>query len=219
MFNWIKLFKLNLFGMWIDEPPKGSGGTDESKLNKPVESENVIDNKIPYDRFKKVNDENKLLKEQAAKIETEKVEADKKRLEQEGKWQEAAELSEKRAIEAEDKAKKSNEIHIVKMREYEIGMEAKNQGIADVKDAIKLIDNSNIILNEDGTFSGMKEAVEKLKTDKAYLFVAENGSLGVHTQKPKGATMTTREELLADPIAATKLKQDNPAEFKRILGV
>lgn len=198
------------------ETSKGSEGTTETTEGT---EEKVIDNKIPYERFKKINDDNKVLKEQLSNFEKDKTEAEKKRLENEGKWQEAAELAEKKATEAEAKATKADALRIEKMQEFEIGIEAKNQGINDVNDAIKLINSSDIVINDDGTFTGIKESIEKLKTEKPYLFSDENSTnVGVHSDKAKGRTMTTREELLSDPIAATKLKKDNPAEFKRILG-
>ncbi len=175
------------------------------------------DKKIPYERFKTVNEENKTLRADMAKIEKEKTEVEKKRLEDEGKFKEAAELSEKKALVAEEKADKADKTRIEKSKDYEIGMESKMRGAVDVKDIIKLIDNSAITTNEDGTFTGITEAIEKLKEDKPYLFSKDGKIIGAHTNKPKGGTITTREELLKDPIEATKFKQEHPAEYDRIM--
>lgn len=220
------LFKL-CFGLFIDDPAKGSAGVkdDPKAKEKPVKDpvkdpekdpDPEPDNRIPYDRFKKVNDENKALKEKITENENIKTEAEKKKLVDEGKWQEAAELAEKKSKEAEEKITLIEKSQNDKSREFEIAIEAKNQGINDIKDAVKLIDIKDITIDEDGTFTGIKEAIEKLKTDKPYLFDLNGNGVGVHSDKPKSGTVTTREELLADPIKATEFKLKHPAEFERI---
>jgi hypothetical protein len=227
-----KLLRFFMFGLMVDDPDSGSTGTatkdpeskgkdpqsqDPNKQNGNQNQDPEPDNKIPYDRFKKVNDDNKSLKQKLAEIEKSKTEAEKKRLEEEGKWQEAAELAQKKATEAEERAKNAEKATKDKSREYEIGLESKMQGVNNIKDAILLVDVDDIVDNDDGSFSGIKEAVEKLKKEKPYLFSDDNGGLGVHSNKPKGNTMTTKTELLADPIAATEFKQKHPAEYDRIM--
>lgn len=226
-----RFFNLIVFGLFADDGSGSTGtvkkpddkpvdkGTDDPKGSDDPKPDDDTKNKIPYDRFKKVNDENKALKDDLAKRDKEKADIEKKQLEDQGKWQEAAELAEKRATEAEEKATKAETSKIDKAREYEIGLEAKNQGINDIKDAIKLINIDDVIANEDGTFSGIKKAIEKLKTDKPYLFNSNGNSPGVHSDKPKGTNTMTREELLSDPIVATKLRAENPGEYDRIIKI
>lgn len=217
-----RLFNLMVFGLCVDD---GTGNIENTKPNPPKDPPQdppadppADPGKIPYDRFKKVNDENRGLKEQIAQIEKDKEAAKKAELESQGKWQEAAESADKRATEAEKKAADLEKTHLNKMREYEIGLEAKAQGINDIKDAVQLIDQNDITVNDDGSLSGIKEAVEKLKNDKPYLFGDENAAPGVHKNKPKGGTNMSKSELLADPDAAQDLIEKNPAEYDRIMG-
>ena len=88
-----RLFNLFVFGLGIDAPTVGSAGAavdDPPKVDDPkiepktddsLQDDKQIDNKIPYDRFKKVNEENKALKAQIEKEEKAKTQAEKKRLE------------------------------------------------------------------------------------------------------------------------------------------
>ncbi len=174
------------------------------------------DNSIPYERFKSVVDEKNKLKSQIEKGEQEKQEADKKKLEEQGKFQEAAELADKRAKEAEEKAEKAEAEKKQKSIEFEIGLEAKNQGINDIKDATKLIDLTKIDISDTGEITGVKESIEELKKGKPYLF--GNEKIGVHTDHAKGASEMTREELLKDPMAMMELKTKDLATYNKVMG-
>ena len=64
----------------------GSGNEQNSNGN---EDQKTIDNRIPYDRFKKVNDDLKTAKAELEKHQKEKADLAKKQLEDQGKYQEA----------------------------------------------------------------------------------------------------------------------------------
>jgi hypothetical protein len=204
---------------------------EEKKVAEKVEAEKVAKEKenkekleaeakakestIPYDRFKEMVDEKNKYKAELDKKEQEKTETEKKKLEEQGKYQEAAELAEKRAKEAEEKAVKAETDKKNKMVEFEIGLEAKNQGITDVSDAARLIDLTKVIIDDNGSITGVKEVIETLKKDKPYLF--GDNKLGVHTDHAKGAAEMSKEELLKDPIAMTTLRKENRAAYDKIM--
>lgn len=100
------------------------------------------------------------------KLAKEKEEADKKALEEQGKFKE---LSESQKTELENLRQKLQD------RDISTALITKLSplGVVDLEGALKLVDRSKIEVSDDGTVTGVDEAVEALKTDKAYLF---NGS-------------------------------------------
>ncbi len=96
------------------------------------------------------------------KINAEKSEAEKKKLEEEGKFKE---LAEKSALEAEVLKKKTNELFI----DQALQVEAMKQGIVDI-DGIKLADRSKITIDEAHEVTGAEEAIKDLMARKPYLF-------------------------------------------------
>ena len=58
--------------------------------------------------------------------------------------------------------------------------------VVDLDGALKLVDRSVIVINDDGKIEGIDKAIESLKTDKAYLFSNQSGSGGVGTPSNAG---------------------------------
>ena len=96
------------------------------------------------------------------KINTEKSEAEKKKLTEEGKFKE---LAEKAETEATALKKKTQELFI----DQALQVEAMKQGIIDI-DGIKLADRSKITIDEAHNVTGAEEAIKDLMTRKPYLF-------------------------------------------------
>ena len=96
------------------------------------------------------------------KINAEKSEAEKKKLEEEGKFKELAEKSE---AEATALKKKTQELFI----DQALQVEAMKQGIIDI-DGIKLADRSKVSIDETHNVTGAEEAIKDLMTRKPYLF-------------------------------------------------
>ena len=96
------------------------------------------------------------------KINAEKSEAEKKKLEDEGKFKELAEKSEieKKTLEA-----KTKELFI----DQALQVAAMKEGIIDI-DGIKLADRSKITIDESHDVTGAEEAIKDLMTRKPYLF-------------------------------------------------
>lgn len=99
------------------------------------------------------------------KINIEKAEAEKKKLEEEGKFKELAEKSEteKKALE-----EKTKELFI----DQALQVEAIKQGIVDI-DGIRLADRSKVSIDEAHNVTGADEAIKDLMTRKPYLFDEE----------------------------------------------
>ena len=95
--------------------------------------------------------------------------AENKALEEQGKFKE---LSEKQTAEIADLKGK--------LQTSAINQALTNKlaplGVVDLEAAIALVDRSKITVGDDGAITGLDEAVEALKTGKAYLFNKEGGS-------------------------------------------
>lgn len=111
-----------------------------------------------HPRFKSLNERAK----KAEQYEKEKEEAEAKRLEEEGKYQELAEKERARADELEKKMKESKIENLIRT-------EALKQGVVDDEAVAKLIDRSTIEVDSDGNVSGVDGAVKSLLETKPYL--------------------------------------------------
>ena len=94
----------------------------------------------------------------------------------------------------------------------------KDAGITSVQTALKIMDKSNIQLNDDGTVVGMQGIVDSLKADHAILFVSE---------KPSPTTVVPSEDdvLSVVDIDFNKLDMKNPkdrakySEYRKANGI
>lgn len=108
------------------------------------------------------NEEAKERRLELEKINVEKDEAEKKKLEEEGKFKELAEKAEAKATALEEKTK---ELFI----DQALQVEAMKQGIVDV-DGVRLADRSKVSIDEAHNVTGADEAIKDLMTRKPYLF-------------------------------------------------
>lgn len=151
--------------------PGNGGGTDPNKTetqSQPVDFSKLGDDDFAkvfddprvfkHPRFKSLNDRAKV----ADQLEKEKTEAEKKRLADEGKWKELAEKAQQEATEARTKAQTA-------MVDNKIQVEAAKLGAVDLEAVQKLIDRSSVKVNDDGTISGVEEAVKSLLESKPFL--------------------------------------------------
>lgn len=130
-------------------------------------------NLYKHDRFKdlaKANQELKKLQEEKSKEETKQLEEQKK----------FEELANKRASEVEEANRKIQDLTITGALRDQL----YSAGVAHLDDALKLADRSDITIGDDGQVSGVKEVVESLKKDKAYLF--DKSSSGKSIGTPEG---------------------------------
>lgn len=149
-------------------------------------------------RLKELREAQKELKT----IKAQQEEAEKKRLAEQGQFKE---LSEKNAKERDDATKRAADLEL----KMQILTHASKKGITDLDAAAKLIDQTNIKRNDDGTYTGLAEAVEALVKERPYL-VNTNTSVGNPTNPanpgtPPGSYTMTQ---IGDPAFYQKNRDD-----------
>lgn len=146
-------------------------------------------------RFKSLNESAKKARE---------LEAAQKKAEEETltKNKQFEELANKKGQEAEQWKQQATEAKI----DNNIGFKAAQLGALDVEAVTKLIDRTNIKIDESGNITGVAEALEALAKSKAYLFGKGNGAPNLGTPTSPGAGNTT---------PAFKLSQMKDARFYR----
>ena len=110
-----------------------------------------------HPRFKSLNERAK----QADALKAQQDEAQKKALAEQGKWKELAEQREKEAGEAKTQLQ-------TQKTDNKILAEAAKLGVVDAEAVLKLIDRSNITVDDNGV-SGVSEAIKTLLETKPYL--------------------------------------------------
>lgn len=155
-------------------------GLADEQINKFIK-EGISDKFVPKFRFDEVNEKNKQL--------TDDISARDKQIKELSKF-EGDNASLKTKIEELEKANKEKDEENQKaIRQLKIdnavdfALNGKVQeGYNDIVRG--LIDKQLIILKDDGTVSGLDEQIEKIKKDKALLFVSDNGN--GEDRKPDG---------------------------------
>ena len=132
-----------------------------------------------HPRFKELNERSK----QAKELEAKQLEAEKAILAEQGKYKE---LSELRTKELENYKAKYNQSRL----DNKLIAEAQKLGAVDVEAVLKLVDRSNIKI-DDETVSGYEEALASLAQAKTYLFGKKDVTIGTGTN-PSGVQGTTK---------------------------
>jgi len=112
-----------------------------------------------HSRFSNLNERAK----KADELEKLQKQQEEAKLKEQGEYQKLAETKEAEANTWKQKYENSSVNN-------KIAVEAMKLGCVDVDAAIALIDKSNVKVNEDGTITGLSEALETLQKGKAYLF-------------------------------------------------
>lgn len=135
------------------------------------------------------------------KAEQDRQAAEEKQLQEQGKYKELSDKQTATIAELTQKLENQsvNQALILKLAPL---------GVVNLDDALKLVDRGNIKVGEDGTVSGVDEAVEALKSDKTYLFNNNGGS-----QPPKVGTPTNPQDPNAGNQPTFKRSQLSDAKF------
>lgn len=149
-------------------PPAGGAEQFDPTALTPEQLNQVLE-KNPHiwktDRLTELRDKSKKFDD----AEAAKTAAENKALEEQGKFKE---LSEKQAAE--------NATLKQQLQDNTVSSALTSKliplGVVDLEGALKLIDRSKITVDDAGTIAGLDEAVETLKTGKAYLFNEKGGS-------------------------------------------
>jgi hypothetical protein len=139
--------------------PTGTQVFDPTKISDEDFNKVFEDNRLfTHPRFKALNERAK----KADELEKAHQEAERKALEDQGKWKEAAEL-------AKAEAEKSKQTVQDLALRNSIQLAASKLGIVDVEAAAILVDRSSIKVDDNGIVSGADEALQALLTAKPYL--------------------------------------------------
>lgn len=183
----------------------GNGAGGDKNTDKPFDPTSIKDDDFSkifddprafqHPRFKKLADDAKAGRDALAAQDA----AEKKRLEDEGKFKELAESEQKKREQLEQQVKQSTIDAAV------VG-EAAKLGAVDV-DAVKaLIDRANINVDESGGVTGIAEAVKALAESKGYLFKQGSGAPNL------GAGNGSDNKGTGEKIAYSKVK--DPAYYR-----
>lgn len=205
----------------INNDDAANKGADPAK--KDVAASDFDPSKIGDEDFAKVFDDPRLFQhsrfkqlseraKKAAELEKQQAEAEKAKLTEQQKWQELAEKEKSEKLELEQKYKTS-------LIDTKIQIEAARLGAVDAEAVAKLIDRSQIAIDESGTVTGVDAAIKSMQESKKYLFNPENAkTLGNATNPGADGNKTGRRFTLSqiqDPEFYRKNEQDILIAFKQ----
>lgn len=158
------------------DPNKTSSAASTDK-GKTKDGEKAFDESVfddprlwTHPRFKSLNERAK----KADELEKAQKEAEEKRLEENKKFEE---LATKRAQERDELKSKYTQ----SLQDNRIITEATKIGVVDIEAVLKLVDRSNIRIDEQGNITGAIEAVQALVGSKPYLKGKTNVTIGSPT--------------------------------------
>lgn len=129
-----------------------------------------------HPRFKSLNERAK----KADELEQQAKDAAEAAAKEQGKFEDLYKTANERATTLEGQLKQTR-------IENAVTLEAAKLGVVDPVAAVKLLDQSNISVSDDGTISGVAEAVKALQTSSPYLFkTPAQGSVGSGTNPANG---------------------------------
>jgi hypothetical protein len=134
-------------------------------------------------------------------LQKQQSDAENARLAEEGKHKELAEKTGKENASLREQLKTStvNQAMTNKL----VGM-----GVVDLDAALKLVDRSNVSVDDSGNVTGVDQALEALKTGKAYLFTGQPGQ----PQQPKIGGPTNPNNGGNQPTGVQKFKRSQLAD-------
>lgn len=155
-----------------------------------------------HERFKQLNERANKAKE----YEAEKAKIEREQLEKKGEWEKIAKQNEEKLTALESQVKQSK-------IDSAIQAAASKKGIQDLDAALKLIDRSKVTVGDDGSITGVAEAVDALATERSYLLTVNRSTVGSPTNpgNPGGGSTKFKMSQLADP----KFYRENEAAIKQ----
>jgi hypothetical protein len=133
---------------------------------KEVEEKETVSS-IPYDRFKKVNEEKKALAEKVAEFERLQKEANDKKLAEEGRYKELLEAKEKELADLNSNIEKERATRKRDNLLNKINLKAQERGAIDFEDIKKFLDIDGLI---DSDNEAIDKELNQLQETKSYLF-------------------------------------------------
>lgn len=198
--------------MTIDELLKGLGIVEDKAAEAKKQINSYLDGAyVPKSRFNEVNEEKKTMAAAVSERDKQLEVLKKSTGDVEGFKKQIKDLQ-----EANKKAKEESE---QALKDLKINDAIKMAVVGDAQDVdivSSLVDKSKIILGEDGKITGLKEQVEELKKNKAFLFK--------NVQNPKYNPNGGNGEPAANPFAKEtfnlteqgKLFRENPEQARAL---
>lgn len=143
--------------------------------------DNVVINHSPEElarRLKETAEEAKKYRQKNAEFQARFEAIENERLAEQGKWKEIAEQQKARADKAEKEAKEKHAKFALRTVESQVKAEAAKRGCVDSDALLKLMDISELDVDDDYSVNGttMASALEKLQKEKPYLFPKQAAS-------------------------------------------
>lgn len=184
-------------------PNQNPGGADPSKNGAGTGEGNVFDpSKLSDDDLAKLYDDPRLYKHErfkqlndrankAKEYELEKARIEQENLEKKGEWEKIAKKNQEQLTTLQQQIKESK-------IDAALQAAAAKKGIQDLDAAVKLVDKSKVTVNDDGTISGVTEAIDALATQRSYLLTVNRSTVGSPTNPgnpDQGATQFTMSQI------------------------
>lgn len=158
-----------------------------------------------HPRFKSLNERAK----KADELERQQQEAERKAAEKQGKFKDLYKSAEERATKAEAALKQTR-------IENAATLAAAKLGVIDPAAAIKLMDQSSITVSDDGTISGVEDAVKALQQSSPYLFkTPAQGSVGDGNTNPGNGANNQASEFTYSQIQDLEFYKKNQAAIDK----
>lgn len=183
---------------------------NEKSKSKPFDSSTIGD-----DDFEKIFDDPRLFKhkrfkelneaaQKAKELEKSEAERQEKELEKNKKFQELADKYKTERDEANKKVQQS-------LIDNQITLHASKSGIVDIDAALKLIDRTNIKIDDNGTVTGVEDSVKSLLESKSYLKGNQNNITIGNATNPSGTSAVKKFTL--SQIQDPKFYQENQKDI------
>lgn len=188
-----------------DQQPNNAGGGDTT--------DNKGDGKtIPVESYNVIRDKYQKAKEQLEAREAAEAEAEKKRLEEQGKYKELAEKAESEKTALQTKYETNAKSNALKLA-------ALQAGTVDADAVAALVDLGTIKLSDDGSVDAdsVKSVIETLKESKAYLFGTATppkpNNVGGNGGTPSGDNNSGVKEFKRSQLRDAKFYKENEADI------
>lgn len=158
-----------------------------------------------HPRFKSLNERAK----KADDLERQAQEAAEAAAKEQGKFEDLYKQANERASTLEGQLKQTR-------IENAVTIEAAKLGVVDPNAAVKLLDQSGITVGDDGTISGVAEAVKALQQSSPYLFkTPAQGSVGSGNSNPAGGANNAQAEFKYSEIQDLEFYKKNQAAIDK----
>lgn len=194
-------------GQGSTPPANGNGsGNGDGQGNGGVQlTDEQLAAAFNHPRFKALNERAK----KAEELEKQQQEAERKAAEEQGKFQDLYKSAEERATKAEAALKQTR-------IENAATLAAAKLGVIDPAAAIKLMDQSSITVSDDGTISGVEDAVKALQQSSPYLFkTPAQGSVGDGNTNPGNGANNQASEFTYSQIQDLEFYKKNQAAIDK----